>query len=416
MCTKRQVYNPESFRFKDLENQRNESINNIFKTKKKFWDANKGYESSSYNSYPWRVAADGVSGTTLLILKQNPRDYDEGCSRGNRGFRIIVHHPLEEPSSYIYRTILVQPSHITWIYVKPSMVNALDLKSWSPEKRNCYFPNERNLLYYTNYTQRNCDNECRSKTALKYCGCVTFFLPRNKSIPVCGPNKWICLWQSFRKSLALKKSKNKVHTLCNCIPSCNYIDYSTQHKTSPFNITSRSFYKNLTKNLSNDYEYSVISISFVSRQFQQANLIPFISFSDFIGNVGGIMSLFLGFSFLSLFELIYFLSIRIVFNIWNVKKSKQRKLKILSPLQRQKWDDFKNFFVFEDGLVYCNNVLSVMESFGHEYKTAEWHLFIDSSKASLEAMLLHTGNAFPSLPSLCLRSERNLNEYETSAR
>jgi hypothetical protein len=39
-----------------------------------------------------------------------------------------------------------------------------------------------------------------------------------------------------------------------------------------------------------------------------------------------------------------------------------------------------------------------MQKFGVEYKVNEWRLFIDSSKRSLKAILLHSGNNYASLP------------------
>jgi hypothetical protein len=39
-----------------------------------------------------------------------------------------------------------------------------------------------------------------------------------------------------------------------------------------------------------------------------------------------------------------------------------------------------------------------MQKFGVEYKVNEWRLFIDSSKRSLKAVLLHNGNNYASLP------------------
>lgn len=39
-----------------------------------------------------------------------------------------------------------------------------------------------------------------------------------------------------------------------------------------------------------------------------------------------------------------------------------------------------------------------MNEFGIEYKKEEWRLFIDSSKTSLKAVLLHNGNTHASLP------------------
>ena len=61
-------------------------------------------------------------------------------------------------------------------------------------------------------------------------------------------------------------------------------------------------------------------------------------------------------------------------------------------------DKFKDFFSQEDGVVFCNNVRSVMEVLGHEYNPDQWRLFIDSSKVSLRVVLPHNGNKFLSVP------------------
>jgi len=48
--------------------------------------------------------------------------------------------------------------------------------------------------------------------------------------------------------------------------------------------------------------------------------------------------------------------------------------------------------------VSCNYVCSVTEFLGHEYNPDQWRLFIDSSKVTLNLVLLHNGNRFPSVP------------------
>ena len=61
--------------------------------------------------------------------------------------------------------------------------------------------------------------------------------------------------------------------------------------------------------------------------------------------------------------------------------------------------EFQDFYSVENDLVYCNNICGVMDVLYHEHKTTtEWRMFIDSSKTSLKAVLLHNGNKFPSLP------------------
>jgi hypothetical protein len=47
--------------------------------------------------------------------------------------------------------------------------------------------------------------------------------------------------------------------------------------------------------------------------------------------------------------------------------------------------------------MFYNDVCSVMEGLGHEYNPDHWRLYIDSSKVSLRADLLHNRNKFPSV-------------------
>jgi len=74
-------------------------------------------------------------------------------------------------------------------------------------------------------------------------------------------------------------------------------------------------------------------------------------------------------------------------------------------------EDSKDFFSLEDGVMFCNDVCSIMEFLDHEYNPDQWRLFIDSSKVSLKVVLLHDGNRFPSVP---LAYAANLKEsYES---
>jgi len=65
---------------------------------------------------------------------------------------------------------------------------------------------------------------------------------------------------------------------------------------------------------------------------------------------------------------------------------------------RQREDDFKKFFVKEDLLVYCHDISNLFDSLGLQYKSSDWRLFIDASKRSLKAVLLHNSNIYSSVP------------------
>ena len=88
---------------------------------------------------------------------------------------------------------------------------------------------------------------------------------------------------------------------------------------------------------------------------------------------------------------------------WNYLKLKQsfwnlvtEDVRISKYRDRQK--DLESFYFMEDDLVACNKVNELMKALNNSYDPAEWRLFIDSSKTSFKAVLLHSGNTMPSVP------------------
>lgn len=65
---------------------------------------------------------------------------------------------------------------------------------------------------------------------------------------------------------------------------------------------------------------------------------------------------------------------------------------------RNRERDFIPHFAEEQDLVYCKDIPGLVKMFNIEYDATEWRLFIDSSKRSLKAVLLHNGNKYASLP------------------
>lgn len=65
---------------------------------------------------------------------------------------------------------------------------------------------------------------------------------------------------------------------------------------------------------------------------------------------------------------------------------------------RNRHKKFSAFYSMDDNLAYCSDVHGLMEAFGRKHKPEEWRLFIDASKFSLKAVLLHNGNVLPSVP------------------
>lgn len=59
---------------------------------------------------------------------------------------------------------------------------------------------------------------------------------------------------------------------------------------------------------------------------------------------------------------------------------------------------FRKHFTKDESLVYCNDVDALFHELKITHKPEEWRLFIDSSKRSLKAVLLHNTNKIASIP------------------
>ncbi|XP_039286387.1 pickpocket protein 28-like [Nilaparvata lugens] len=293
------------------------------------WNPDNGYPSRGTDKdltenglHPMRMFADGMAGTIAIVLQFDDQDYDEECNQGGRGFTLAVHSPAELPSSIQYNQIHLKTGHMSSVYLNAE-VASIDkyITAWPPEKRGCVLSTEHKLYFFKIYTQKNCDSECSAFTALKMCGCVAFHQPRNTSMPICGSNKWSCLLSSFKVSLAFMKEFDKLVTTCFCPPACSSVDYQFTYETHAHNVLdSHSMHRHLIKNVSATTSYSIINLAFKVRQVYNFRKAALMGVTEFIAAVGGIMGLFLGCSFLSFFELLYFLSLRIIVNLWNARK------------------------------------------------------------------------------------------------
>ena len=65
---------------------------------------------------------------------------------------------------------------------------------------------------------------------------------------------------------------------------------------------------------------------------------------------------------------------------------------------RTRHAQLEKYFAAENDVCYCSDVPGLFEQFDFEHDPAEWRLFIDSSKSSLKAVLLHIRNKNTSIP------------------
>ncbi|GBP78947.1 hypothetical protein EVAR_57898_1 [Eumeta japonica] len=83
--------------------------------------------------------------------------------------------------------------------------------------------------------------------------------------------------------------------------------------------------------------------------------------------------------------------------------SRLQQWNLLAPdtrvtVYRNRSKQFAEYFESNDEYQYCRDVRGLFKSMDQSYDPEEWRLFIDCSKVSLKAVLLHNGNKKPSIP------------------
>ena len=65
---------------------------------------------------------------------------------------------------------------------------------------------------------------------------------------------------------------------------------------------------------------------------------------------------------------------------------------------RSRNQNLPGYYASAENICYCKDIRGLMSELECEHNPADWRLFIDSSKTSLKAVLLHNGNIKPSIP------------------
>ncbi|XP_048479066.1 pickpocket protein 28-like [Plutella xylostella] len=267
-----------------------------------------------------------------ILLHSSLKDHDETCNPFGSGFKIFLHNPADLPHSSVHSYAALPRQLSSLALTFHSTTTSHNLRKYHPEVRQCYFQSERFLRYFHIYTQNNCMLECRANYTFHRCECVPFYLPYKNSDNVCTEYDSDCITiaiqelgeREMRASLGLEKEA------CRCLPACNSVTYEAEILKTEYNF--KNYIKNLYKLINVTYlegndsvEYSVIEVYYKQERFPSIRRSELFGVTDVVANCGGLLGLFLGFSFLSLVEIVYFTTLRLFCQIRRRKQLKQEK-------------------------------------------------------------------------------------------
>jgi amiloride-sensitive sodium channel len=142
------------------------------------WSLQYGYDKDAgLSPYPLRAFLAGVKSGLQFNIRTTRQDLDYACGDSLQGYRVILHTPMTIPRpSQSYFNIPLD--HAVVGGIEPVMITTSKrIKTYSPQRRKCYFEEERTLRYFKMYSSANCQLECLTNHTLSSCGCVNFFMP-----------------------------------------------------------------------------------------------------------------------------------------------------------------------------------------------------------------------------------------------
>lgn len=202
-----------------------------------------------------------------------------------------------------------------------STYSTKDVFDLPPEIRDCLQDHERQMDALLRYSYVNCMAECRSAIIFSLCGCVPFTLPSNGSYTKCKMTQLKCVRDNsarFAGSTFQIKNDSSENTTnmkakCRCLPDCTFYAYPSEISAGTFkrdfSYNSISFFKdtNLTdQSLVHVFFNDLISTHYRKDMYQ--------NWLGVLAAIGGLLGLFLGFSLVTGFELVYFFTIRTFFD------------------------------------------------------------------------------------------------------
>ncbi|KAM7359471.1 sodium channel protein Nach-like [Cochliomyia hominivorax] len=274
------------------------------------------------DSYKKRNATNRLISSELgLTVLLNSSHSDDFASLLNMdAYVVIIHNPNDFPDIVSGSAIEVFPmnNEESFIAIRAKFMDTSEeLRAFHPSYRKCYFNDETpdpEFLLSKLYTLSNCITRCRIRSIAALCNCVPFYMPvqymGKLGKPYCGLHHVAFKWRNVltqRISISgLEREVEEALYCPQCLPSCDDTQYDI------FMITLPTDRLTVPDNVGADFNLKLEDLSVLRVYFGEPTALYYKrvisnTWIEAFSTVGNIVSIFLGFSMVALFEILYFL-------------------------------------------------------------------------------------------------------------
>lgn len=219
------------------------------------------------------------------------------------GLKIAIHSGSDMPR--FDRNVYYFPlNHIGEFYIHPNVVETDEslIENYDPKQRKCVADNDKALTYFKKYTQSNCELDRTIENFIRKSNCSLFWQPHFNGTKICD----------FGDYTNYSNLKYKNNLIGNCLPACNHISYEAQRSS---------------QNYFNSQEYNIVGfrMGFTHQRYFTYRRSELYTLNGFISNCGGILSLCMGVSIMSVIEIVYSGTLRAFCDWRRTRKSLKHK-------------------------------------------------------------------------------------------
>lgn len=265
------------------------------------WNLNDGYkDEEEFEAYPHRALPNADYGFNI-VMSLKTSDIDHMCKGPVQGFKVKVHSPDEFPqmSNGAFRVPLNEEILVG--------LNAEMSKDETKFDGACHTSDTKSLKYFREYSQINCQSECRADYVYEKCGCVKFSMIRNDRMKVCTQHDTKCISDALDLFSTVERFKSEFP--CDCRPACNNLKYQADVTSAIFDF--KQVFKAYNESLDKEFSQAMLSrlvVYFKDDHYTMKALYENNQgYLEILSQVGGIAALFLGASIISVVEIFYFL-------------------------------------------------------------------------------------------------------------
>ncbi|KAK7862709.1 hypothetical protein R5R35_005985 [Gryllus longicercus] len=238
-----------------------------------------------------------------------------------RSVKYSVHSPYEVQQASDKFEYGFNGSNLIF-YIASQIISDVEVYKLKLSQRHCFLQTEpSDDLPFSSFNI--CLMKCRRRLAIRLCGCAPFFynsLGGNKK--VCNAKGLACLSRHVKHLQTLYKEVGGVEKKesCRCIQPCEHIKYEVRTAQ----VAPAGFH---------------VMITYGMKEFSTTRYIKRVLFGieDLLVSYGGTAGFFLGCSLLSVFELVYFFTLRLVCVVFCHSRGSKGGDRQKRRLQREQW-------------------------------------------------------------------------------